>query len=349
MTTQLSSSFTSFPCFSLSEVEKIVETHFGIRTKAHNLVGYSDQNLHLQDEKGNEYTLKISHQNTQKNALILQNTAISFLYGKVEGLCLPYIYPNKAGENIISVEDEQGISYFMRLLSWVKGSLWEHIFPHSIEVRRELGQKLAKMDTLLQDFTPPVSQNLSRKWDILNVIWVLDELNNIKNEADREIMIHFITNYQADIFPYIEVFRKGMIQNDANTFNILVEYVDSTQKVVGLIDFGELMESKVVCELAISCAYLSMNYDNPLPIAAQIIKGFHSVFPLNDREMRAIFPLMANRAIISVMYSAINRKNGLKSDYLYVSEKPGWELLRKMRHISPEVAYTYFKEVIENE
>lgn len=342
METTATHTFSSCPSFSLSEAEKMVTNQFGIYAKAHNLVGYADQNFHLQDANGIEYILKISNKNTEKRGLILQSAVLSFLQGKIEGFSFPYIYVNLEGEDITTITDTIDTMYYVRLLSWVKGILWENIFPHSAEICQELGQKLATMGMLLQDFVSPVAEKPEEKWDIIHIMWTLSELEKIDNQEDASIIIHLLEYYTTHIFPHIDLLRDGMIHNDANTFNVLVNYTNKKQHVVGLIDFGELMRGKIVSELAIACAYLSMNYEKPLEIAAQIIKGFHAVLPLTHFEMHSIFPLMANRVIISVIHSAINHKNGLQSQYLYISEKPGWDLLRKMHQISPMYAYHYF-------
>lgn len=347
MQTMATHAFSSCPSFSLSEAEKMVANLFGIYTKAHNLVGYADQNFYLKDANGTEYILKISNENTEKRGLILQNAVLGFLHGKIEDFSFPAVYVNLAGENISTITDASQTGYYVRLLSWVKGILWENIFPHSAEICQELGQKLAKMVSLLQDFVSPVPEKAEEKWDIIHIMWTLAELEKMKDVENVSLVKHFLQYYTNHIFPHIDLLRNGIIHNDANTFNTLVNYINEKQHVVGLIDFGELMRGKIVSELAIACAYLSMNYENPLAVAAQIIKGFHSVLPLNDFEMQAIFPLMANRVIISVIHSEINHQNGLESQYLYVSEKPGWDLLRKMQHISPVDAYHYFAAVCE--
>ncbi len=342
METMVSHAFSSCPSFSLSEAEKIVANQFGIYTQAHHLVGYSDQNFHLKDTNGVEYILKISNENTEKRGLMLQSAVLGFLQGKIDDFSFPYIYDNLAGADITTITDIKGTVYYVRLLSWVKGILWENIFPHLAEICQELGGKLAKMSLLLQDFVSPVPEKSQEKWDIIHINWVLSELEKIDSQQDVAIITHFLEYYFIHIFPHIDLLRGGMIHNDANTFNVLVNYTDDKPHVVGLIDFGELMRGKVVSELAIACAYLSMNYENPLEIAAQIIKGFHAILPLTHVEIQAIFPLMANRVIISVVHSAINHHNGLESPYLYISEKPGWDLLRKMQQISPMAAYHYF-------
>jgi Ser/Thr protein kinase RdoA (MazF antagonist) len=118
----------------------------------------------------------------------------------------------------------------------------------------------------------------------------------------------------------------------------VVKEENKKQEVIGIIDFGLAMPSKIVCELAIACAYLAMKRPNPLEIIGAITKGFNTVFPLNVAEMNAIFPLMAQRIIISITHSALNHKKGITNEYVYASEKNGWDLLRQLEEAIPQVA-----------
>lgn len=333
-----------YPHFSLLAIEKFVNQYFGLTVKAKELSTYTDQKFYLKDKKGKEYIAKITNENVDIKHLALQNAAFAFLYDKIEGLSTQKVYQNLQGENITEIEDEKGTIFYLRLLSWVKGEIWENELPNNVKLCEEMGKKLAKMSLLLQDFVSPVSIQNDSKRDALKVAWVYDELNCMENEEDRDIIRYFLIYYKEHILPSIADLREGVIHNDANTHNIIVKKEKGKAKVAALIDFGNMMESKVVVELAVCCAYLSMNFPNPLEIASHIIRGFHSIFPLNEPEMRAIFPIMMNRAIISVAYSAINHKNGEESDYVYTYEASAWQMLKRMRFVSPNFAYFYFRK-----
>lgn len=334
----------NYPSFPLHSIEVFVNQYFGLKVKAKGLLSYLDQNFYLKAEKGDEYVLKIANENTNKNHLEWQNATLDFLYEKVGDFFMPKVYQNLQGEKITQIQDEEGTSYYVRLLSWTKGEVWGDILPNSPELCEELGRKMAKMTLVLQEFTSPISIKKDAQWNTTDVAWVYDELDNIENEEDRDIIRHFLIYYKEQIFPNLVDLRDGIIHNNANTHNIVVEREKEKAKVAALIDFGDMLESKIVCELAVCCAYISMPYPNPLEIAAHIVKGFHAVLPLNDAEIRAIFPLMINRSIITVSYSAIYHSNDIESDSVYTYEKSAWQMLRRLRSVSPTFAHFYFRK-----
>lgn len=74
-----------------------------------------------------------------------------------------------------------------------------------------------------------------------------------------------------------------VIQGDANDYNVLIDPGDTRKpqsrytKVSGILDRGDMVESFVACESAIANALLDK--DDPLAALAQVVSGFHSVYP----------------------------------------------------------------------
>ncbi len=325
------------PSFSLTTAENFVFTYFGITSKASNLVGYSDQNFYILTENKTEYVLKIMNPQTSKRMLQVHNEVMTFLQHQVDGLLIPKVIPTLDGAKTVEVADEQGNRFQLRLLSWVKGQLWENIVPQ-LSLYEELGQKLGKMSHALQKFMLPCTfpAPTGFHWETSSATWVEQALTHIKGQKNKKTILYFLPSFSNMIQQNLSALRDGFIHNDANTFNIVVKEENKKQEVIGLIDFGLAMPSKIVCELAVACAYLAMKRPNPLEIVAALTKGFTSVFPLNTAELNAIFPLMAQRTIISITHSALNHKKGIINEYVYASEKNGWALLRKLQEATPQ-------------
>jgi Ser/Thr protein kinase RdoA (MazF antagonist) len=333
---------STFPSFSLQAAESFALNYFGVQGKATNLVSYADQNFYLRAENQSEYVLKIMNSNTSKRMLENHNALMSFLHGQMEDFVTPKVFLNIEGTMITEVLDENGNLFYLRLLSWVKGKIWVDIKPNSMELYEQLGQKLGKMSKLLQNFTPPFTPapHSGYHWETCTANWLEETLVHIEAKENRQIAKLFLKDYAEKVTPNISKFRNGFVHNDANNFNILTNDTNNKQEVIGLIDFGLAMPSKVVCELAVACAYLCMKQPNPLKIVAALVKGFHAVFPLNEAEQKAIIPLMTRRILISVTHSALNRNNKITDDYVYYWEKSGWELLKNFSFGSATTALT---------
>ncbi|MBX7243108.1 MAG: aminotransferase class III-fold pyridoxal phosphate-dependent enzyme [Bacteroidia bacterium] len=329
--------------FTPSAIEKIAHQYFGIKVKSTELISYADKNFYLKEIKGNKYILKFEKGEGRKPQIAFQNEVLLFLQSKPLRMNFPRVYPNLLGEEISEIQDSKGEVYYMRLLSWASGKIWEKICPQTLALCREMGEYLGEMSLALQDFRPSVSPSGNQQWDAVHAMWTQESLHYFQNEEDRDMITRFLIYYKENVLPHLDTLRDGIIHNDANTYNIIVNTEKGKPRVSALIDFGDIAESKIVVELAVCCAYIAMYFPRPLEAAAEIVSGFHSVFPLSETEFKAIFPMMINRVIISLTFSAMHHHNGLEDEYLYISEKPGREMLKKFSSVSPDFAAMYFR------
>ena len=99
--------------------------------------------------------------------------------------------------------------------------------------------------------------------------------------------------------------RSGIIHNDANDYNVLVEPESRWHHTVtGAIDFGDMVYTRIVNEVAIACAYAMLNKADPLTVAGRVIGGYHQSFALTEPELAVLFDLICMRLCMSVCHSA---------------------------------------------
>jgi Ser/Thr protein kinase RdoA (MazF antagonist) len=120
--------------------------------------------------------------------------------------------------------------------------------------------------------------------------------------------------------------RHGVIHGDANDYNVLVR----AGRVIGLLDFGDMVYSAVVCDLAIALAYALLEKTDPLAAAVPIIRAYHARFPLTETEIQALYPLMTARLCMSLCYAAYNAQVKRGDAYQLVTAGPAWILLQQL-------------------
>jgi Ser/Thr protein kinase RdoA (MazF antagonist) len=124
--------------------------------------------------------------------------------------------------------------------------------------------------------------------------------------------------------------RQSVIHGDANDYNVIV--VDG--RMVGLLDFGDMVYTATVCDLAVALAYTMLGTMEPLKVAVQVIRAYEARYPLNAAEQQALFPLVLSRLAMSVCYSAHNRARNPDDPYQVVSEAAAWDLLGRLEACS---------------
>ena len=183
------------------------------------------------------------------------------------------------------------------------------------------------------------------KWDLKNAKWIGDYLHYISAPKRRAIVERFFGVFEHQVKPALAQLRASVIYNDANDYNVLVnDNASPDQQVIGVIDFGDVVQTNTVCELAIAAAYAMMGKADPLAAAAHVVAGYHEAFALTGPELEALFPLICIRLCISVANSAYQRVVEPDNQYLTISEKPAWTLLEKLAAVSPALAHYTFRQ-----
>jgi len=137
-----------------------------------------------------------------------------------------------------------------------------------------------------------------------------------------------------------------VIHNDANDHNIIVSRLEDRWQVAGLIDFGDMVYTRTICEPAIAIAYMILGEQAILEIACQVLKGYHAACPIPGEEAGVLFDLIGARLCMSVCMSARERSKDPGNAYLAVSEQPAWEALGRLADLDPNVADRAFREVL---
>ena len=92
--------------------------------------------------------------------------------------------------------------------------------------------------------------------------------------------------------PRMRHLRQSIIHNDPNDFNVLVREADAVRPLVGpsdivaIIDFGDMVHTYTICELAIGLAYAVQRKKDPIRSAVHIIAGYHSQMPILEPELK---------------------------------------------------------------
>jgi len=328
--------------FSIAALEQLTEDHFGIKVKLKSLPGELDINAFCQADNGQTYILKIAHQGEERAQLEMQHALMQHLADKSTPLQLPLAISNLQGQTITDVVDQQGQPRLLRLLTWVDGKLWANVNPQSYPLLESLGQASGTLCQALLDFDHPAAHR-QFKWNLSDGLWIKEHLEAIEDSQQRSIVQSFIELVEKDVSPQLPQIRKSVIYNDANDYNTLVSTQPLDKKVIGFIDFGDVVYTETINDVAIAAAYACMGKADPLTAAAHVVKGFNEKFPISEQELALIFPLIALRLCVSVTSSALNKVNEPDNTYLVVSEKPAWDLLEKLIQIPPELAHFTFR------
>jgi 4-aminobutyrate aminotransferase-like enzyme/Ser/Thr protein kinase RdoA (MazF antagonist) len=302
-----------------------------------------DQNFHLQSVNGQEYVLKISGAAEERAVLDLQNQAILHLAQVAPTLSALRICPTCTGALIAEVTGPTGATHFVRLLTYLPGTPLARVKPHTSELLAGLGAYLGEMDKALTTFAHPAAQR-ELQWDFRQASAVIRRhQHEIGDPARQALLTQMLANFEQNALPHLAQLRTSVIHNDGNNYNVIVSPPPATpgepRQIIGVIDFGDMVQSYTVGEVAIAAAYAMLDKVDPLAAAAQVVGGYHTVYPLEEGELALLYPLITIRLCMSVALSAHQQKLEPNNLYLSISERPAWALLEKLQNIPLQLAH----------
>jgi len=268
------------PKFLRLDAEQYALNLFGIKARARELYSERDQNFHLLCEDGNEYMLKIANVSEKKKDLEIQNQVMMQLSQNTSPSMCPKPLPARSGEKIISIKNRDGDAFFVRLLTYLKGVLLAESLPHSPDLMYEFGCFIGRMVKAFSSL-PDIKFRTDFYWNMSRGPETVKKYKDYINNPDYRSLVGFYSDlYESYAVPLLPELRCSLIQNDANDHNIIVSPDTKNtegyeqRKIAGIIDFGDIVYSYTICELAVALAYVMMKKNDPIKTALYVLSGY---------------------------------------------------------------------------
>src|SRR5438094_302202 len=311
------------PRITLNDAELLAADLYGLDVSAAPLPSERDQNFALRNPSGEQFVLKIANAEEQFEFLELQDQLICYLAARELDLEFPRIVRTKAGEAIAAIRGEDGHQHFVRLLTWIDGVCFAKVKRHDRKLLSSLGRALAQMDAGLAQFSHSAAHR-SFYWDLRNA-GMARELIGLLPESRRSLVERFFREWAKIDWSNL---RFSVIHNDANDYNILVN--ESERRGTAILDYGDVVHTATVCELAVALAYVMLDKPDPIGAAAQVVAAYHETYPLTEPEIDALYTLAVTRLCCSVCYAAKQTRDVPDNEYLNISNRPAWTLLERL-------------------
>jgi 4-aminobutyrate aminotransferase-like enzyme/Ser/Thr protein kinase RdoA (MazF antagonist) len=322
------------------DARAILQDVYGLDAATAPLPSEYDRNFLVETAGGERFVLKVMRGNIEPGLVSLQCDALDQLARRDPSLTLPRVRKTRDGGPTGTILDRDGVEHVVWMLSHVPGRTMASARPHTPELLYGLGRILGRFDAALDGWSHPGAQR-DLKWDLAKAGWIGSHLDHIDDRKRRLLVEHILSLYQQEVVPVLPKLRTGIIHNDANDYNVLVDSAGpgAALEVVSVIDFGDLLHTVTVSEPAIAAAYGLLGWRDPLAAAAHLVAGYHAAHPLQPSEVAVLFPLICMRLAVSVVNSAVRKKKMPDDPYVTVSEEPAWEALEILGRVHPRFAH----------
>lgn len=328
-------SLESIPRLTAQEALAVAEQDYGIVGSASALPSERDQNFLIAEPGGAKFVLKIANLSDAPQLLDFQNQAMRHVAKSPSGCRVQRLVSSRKAQDIVTIRNARaGTEHCVRLLTWIDGEVLAKSASRGPVLFESIGTGVAKIDATLRDYAHPAMHRVLQ-WDLRHAGLARENAGLLPRGRRARVERVFAGWEKIDW----AALRHSVIHSDANDYNVIVD----AGRMVGLLDFGDMVYSATVCDLAIALAYAMLGEKEPLTVAAQVIRGYHRCYPLTEVEQRVLFPLMLTRLAMSVCYAAHNRARNPGDPYQIVTEAPAWKLLDRLELRSMDDALTMIR------
>ncbi len=329
------------PRLDSAAVRELLERHYGLRGSVEVLPSDRDVNFAVRTDDGARFVFKIAHALEDRGVLAAQHAAIEHVAAR--GLKVPCPERTVDGRYVFEAEGADGDLHLARLLTYLPGTPLATAHPRSLPLLADVGRCVARLTEALADFEDPAFDR-ALIWDMARAEETVSNTLELLPDHEGRLVEPFVAAFHRAMDRYGDRLRRSVIHNDANDYNLLVngpEHRD--RRVIGLIDFGDMVSSFTVAELAVAAAYAVMDVEDPLRAASAVVQGYHDVSGLTEEEVAVLFPMMAMRLGVSVCLSARRRSMEPENEYLSISRAPALRVLASLSDVHPRLAEYLFR------
>lgn len=280
------------PAITIERAAELVWEIYGLRGKIRPLTAEKDANFHIVLPLGEEALLKITNAAEDRDVTHMQTAALIHLNSVDPSLPVPHVCRALSGEASHIITEPTGQSHVVRLLTYLSGTVLSEVDGYS-SLQRDIGSLLARLTRALRGFFHPAAGHLLQ-WDIKQAHNLRPMLTAVDDTDLRRQLTHLLDRFDAEIAPHLPLLRAQCVHNDFNPHNLLVDS-SAPRHITGIIDFGDMVHTPIVCDLAVACSYQIADGPHPLDNIAKLIASYHSVLPLEEAEVELLPDLIRLR------------------------------------------------------
>jgi Ser/Thr protein kinase RdoA (MazF antagonist) len=290
---------------SAEDAEKLARDLYGLTATATRLTGERDENFRLAGAAGTQYVLKIASAAEEPEITDLPTAALLHLERVDPGFPCPRVVRTLEGRTLCRYRDRAGLERSVRVLTYLPGKTLRST-TRSRAQRVASGRVAARLGLALREFIHPVARR-ALIWDLKNVGRVAGLLEELPDLAQRQQILTLLERIAMLTGERLQSLRHQVIHNDLNDMNLLVDPNDEAV-VIGVIDFGDLVYTALVADVAIVAADQISAGEAVRDSIADIVAGYHETSPLQPPELDLLNPLIAGRALTDVVIPAWHRR-----------------------------------------
>ncbi len=336
------------PSVSADRAVEILHEHYPAVVAQHSIAGVDvlpserDRNLLVRFTGGEAAVLKISSSAEDSAVVAMENAAMEHVAAVDPELPIPRLYRTATGDLTAAIAGDDARRHVSRLITVLPG---DHLEGRTVSIKlaHEIGRADARMSVALQGFFDPAGARVLA-WDIRRLGVMVEHAEHIADPRRRALVRATAVRVQPALAATRRL-RAGIQHSDVTLTNVLT---DSDDQITGLIDFGDMQHTAVVCDVVAALTSVlrsaaGADLDDLLALAASFVEGYQRVQLLDVDEAGLLADLVLARLATTVLVSAWRiGQHPDNATYITQYDEATWTLLELLAPLDPAVLTARF-------
>ncbi len=282
----------NLPQFSLNQVKRIVSDLYRIDGDYKELNCERDISYRIRTKSGAAYIVKISNAAEPEGVVDFQIKALKHIAEQDSDLRVPHMIHTKDEKPFEWVQSDSGDRHMIRMLTYIEGDVMDSTpAAFNPKTRYNIGVMVGRLAKSLRNFYHPYADSNVHLWDMSHCLELRPHIRYLPDASTRELCNMILDRAANFILPQLKKTRWQVVHHDAHPDNLLVDPKDPT-RVVGVIDFGDMLFGPVVADLAAASDSFDDDDTDPLDALCDTAAGYDSSFPLEENEIDLVYDMM---------------------------------------------------------
>jgi 4-aminobutyrate aminotransferase-like enzyme/Ser/Thr protein kinase RdoA (MazF antagonist) len=330
------------PAFAIEDARRIAAERFGVEGAAAPLVSERDQNVKITVDDGGGFVLKIANPADDRGVIDMQTRALLHVARTDPSLPVMRVVPSLDGAPQVDATGPDGRSHIVRLVTLLPGRTME---PDELrlDTLHAFGAACARLGLSLRGFFHPAAGH-PLLWNVKHALDLRPLVGNIPDTGRRSIVESVLDRFEEHVQPAFGGLRAQVIHNDLTPDNCLF---DADQRVCGIVDFGDMAHSALVCDFVSTAEPLMGERPDHFEALEATAAGYASVTPFLEEEI-ALLPdlLLARWATTAVISAWRVRSYPENADYITGWDAGVWAMLDAYRDMGGDDYRRRIRETI---
>jgi hydroxylysine kinase len=323
------------------QAEALLRSHYGLQAQASRLASERDELFLVDTEDGRKFVLRLANPADDEAVLDMQVRALAWIAQADPTLPVPRTVPSLDGADQGLLEVGSGVPRTVRLSSWLAGRPLAGS-PRSARQRRAIGSLLARLGQALRGFEHRGADHVLA-WDIQRASALHQLVPRQSPDARWDWVRRGLDRFETIVKPRLPELRAQVVHGDFNPHNLLVDAVNP-DLLSGVLDFGDMVRTPLVNDLAIAACYHACEA-SPLAHIADVVAAYHAIVPLMRQELDLLVELAVTRLCAAVTITEWRaRRYPDNARYILKNTAIAWAALEHLADVDRAAAAAFLRQ-----